>query len=216
VHPSPLCFYIRDYTNQRADMTQEERINEECAQWLAFGRTMEMVLEYDDAICRCLEFIFRQGIPECSIPLVGSNGEITSSAFTKLLLCHLEEKEDYENCGRLVACMAAEPDTDLTDFLSDAQVVASFEINCNKCQEVITDIDIFYEVQHPRDYVRLMDILIHHFQGRLNHEQMETLQEVRATVIFDIKGEMLAISENFKYFFYTPPKKDTGGEPDSQ
>lgn len=197
-------------------MTQEERINEEYAQWLAFGRTMEMVLEYEDAISRCLEFMFREGIPECSIPLVGSNGEITSSEFTKLLFSHLEGKEDYENCGRLVACKAAEPDTDFTDFLINAQVVASFEINCNKCQKVITDIDIFYEVQHPRDYVRLMDILIDHFQGRLDHEQMETLQEVRTTVIFDIKGEMQAISENYKYFFITPPKKDIGGQPDSQ
>lgn len=197
-------------------MTPEERINEEYAQWLAFGRTMEMVLEYDDALNRCLEFIFRHGIPECSIPLVGSKGEITSSAFTKLLLSHLEGKEDYENCGRLVACKASEPDTDFTDFLVDAQVVASFEINCNKCQEVITDIDIFYEVQHPRDYVRLMDILIDHFQGRLNHEQMETLHEVRATVIFDIKGEIAYPGDNPQYFFYTPPKKDLGDEPDAK
>ncbi len=176
-----------------------------------------MVLDYDDAINRCLEFIFSQGIPECSIPLVGSNGEITSSAFTKLLLSHLEGKEDYENCGRLVACKAAESEIELTDFLINAQVVASFEINCNKCQEVITDIDIFYEVQHPRDYVRLMDILIDHFQGRLDHEQMEILQEVRTTVIFDIKGEMAYNGNNpNRYYLYTPPKKGKGDQSDTK
>ena len=123
-----------------------------------------------------------------------------------MLLDHLEAKEDYENCAKLIACTTTEPGTDVTDFLANAQVVASFEINCNKCQEVITDIYVFYEIQHPRDYVKLMDILINHFQGRLDPDQMETLQEVRTTVIFDLKGEIEYPGNNPQYFFYTPRK----------
>jgi hypothetical protein len=160
------------------------------------GTMVDQILDYKNAISRCINFIIDNGKPRQHQDLINK------------LITELEHTESYETCALLVKAPYIEPNIDLDKFINDVLIIQNYESNCDFCLDVFDDIEVFYGLNCPRDYIKFMRILIDHFQNELDYEDMKILTDLLKAVINDHKQEQIYYKTGINptgvpYYFFT-------------